>query len=310
MQPSIRRRQTSALHAATVICSRSAGSAETEPVPLKPRFHLDLWLSFTVQSWVLDVGRPVVMLVLPADWFPLNRPSAAEYLHLLYNISTPLILLKLLERSPRTLPCPAVHLGVIAVVMGTSLHLVAESITRRLLLIGYQLHLSVRENPVMRNLKPSSVVDLFELLFYFDDTLGHLMWYVPLFLVLFLFFSGCFCHRKLEEKMPRAAWMLLAPNAAYYWYLITEGQTFILFIFTFFAMTAMVMHQRRRGMVPNGNGLFMLYSFSAALVLVAVWVSYLWNDGVLRKKHPGLIYVPQPRAVYTLHLHLHHNTQT
>ncbi|XP_053170860.1 ceroid-lipofuscinosis neuronal protein 6 homolog, partial [Scomber japonicus] len=155
-------------------------------------------------------------------------------------------------------------------------------------------------------------VDVFELLFYFDDTLGHLMWYVPLFLVLFLFFTGCFCHRKLEEKMPRAAWMLLAPNAAYYWYLITEGQTFILFIFTFFAMTAMVMHQRRRGMVPNGNGLFMLYSFSTALVLVAVWVSYLWNDSDLRKKHPGLIYVPQPRAVYSLHLHLHlhhhHNT--
>lgn len=43
-------------------------------------------------------------------------------------------------------------------------------------------------------------------------------------------------------------------------------------------------------------------SFSAALLLVGVWVACLWNDGVLRKKHPGLIYVPQPRAVYTLHL--------
>uniref|UniRef100_A0A8D0A9E7 CLN6 transmembrane ER protein n=1 Tax=Sander lucioperca TaxID=283035 RepID=A0A8D0A9E7_SANLU len=126
--------------------------------------------------------------------------------------------------------------------------------------------------------------------------------YVPLFLVLFLFFSGSFSYRRQEEKMPAAAWMLLVPNAAYYWYLITEGQTFILFIFTFFAMIATVMHQRRRGMVPDGNGLFMLYSFSAALFLVAVWVACLWSDGALRKKHPGLIYVPQPRAVYTLHL--------
>lgn len=41
--------------------------------------------------------------------------------------------------------------------------------------------------------------------------------YVPLFLVLFLFFSGCFSHRKQEEKTPAAAWMLLVPNAAYYW---------------------------------------------------------------------------------------------
>uniref|UniRef100_A0A671TP61 CLN6 transmembrane ER protein n=1 Tax=Sparus aurata TaxID=8175 RepID=A0A671TP61_SPAAU len=132
--------------------------------------------------------------------------------------------------------------------------------------------------------------------------------YVPLFLVLFLFFSGCFSHRKQEEKTPAAAWMLLIPNAAYYWYLITEGQTFILFIFTFFAMMATVMHKRRRGMVPDGNGLLTLYSFSAALVLVAVWVAWLWSDGVLRKKHSGLIYVPQPRCVYTLYLQQNNHT--
>ncbi|XP_070828738.1 ceroid-lipofuscinosis neuronal protein 6 homolog isoform X3 [Chaetodon trifascialis] len=245
----------------SVFCSRSAGSAEMKEVLPKPRFHLDLWLCFTIQNWILDVGRPVLMLVVLADWCPVNRPGPAEVLHVLYIISTPLVLLKMLERSPRTLPPLAVRLGIIAVVTGTSLHLVADSITGRLLLIGYQLHLSVRENPIMKTLEPSSLVDAFELLFYFDDTLGHLMWY-----------------------------------------LITEGQTFILFIFTFFTMTATVMHQRRRGMVPDSNGVFMLYSFSAALFLVAVWVACLWSDGVLRKKHPGLIYVPQPRAVFTLHL--------
>uniref|UniRef100_A0A667XRL2 CLN6 transmembrane ER protein n=2 Tax=Myripristis murdjan TaxID=586833 RepID=A0A667XRL2_9TELE len=276
---------------------------------LKPRFHLDLWIGFTVQSWILDVGRPVVMLVLPADWFPLNRPGAAEYLHLAYNITTPLILLKLIERSPRTLPRPALHLCIIAVVMGTSIHLVADSITQRLLLIGYQLHLSVRENPIMKNITPSSLIDSFELLFYYDESLGHSMCYIPLFLVLFLFFSGCFTHRKQEVKMPLAAWILLPPSAAHYWYLITEGQTFILFIFTFFAMTAMVMHQRRRGMIPEINGLFLLYSFSLALLLVALWVACLWDDAVLRRKHPGLIYVPQPRAVYTLHLRQHTSPQ-
>ncbi|XP_059191634.1 ceroid-lipofuscinosis neuronal protein 6 homolog [Centropristis striata] len=279
-----------------------------DPVLSKPRFHLDLWLGFTVHNWVLDVGRPVVMLVLPTDWFPLNRPGAAEFLHILYNISTPLILLQMLERSPRRFPRLGIHLGIIAVVMGTSLHLAADSITRRLVLIGYQLHLSIRENPVMTSLKPPSMVDFFELLCFYEDTLGHLMWYVPLFLVLFLFFSGCFSHRKQVEKMPLTAWMLLVPSATYYWYLITEGQTFILFIFTFFAMTATVMHQRRRGLAPDCNGLFLLYSFSVALFLVAVWVAYLWSDGVLRKKHPGLIYIPQPRAVYTLHLR--QDTQT
>uniref|UniRef100_A0A671TP51 CLN6 transmembrane ER protein n=1 Tax=Sparus aurata TaxID=8175 RepID=A0A671TP51_SPAAU len=76
---------------------RSAGSVEMEEVLSKPRFHLDLWLAFTLQNWILDVGRPVVTLVLPADWTPLNRPGAAEYLHILYNISTPLILLKTVD---------------------------------------------------------------------------------------------------------------------------------------------------------------------------------------------------------------------
>uniref|UniRef100_A0A672YK84 CLN6 transmembrane ER protein b n=1 Tax=Sphaeramia orbicularis TaxID=375764 RepID=A0A672YK84_9TELE len=282
----------------SVPVTRLKGSGEMEVVLTKPRFHLDLWIAFTVQNWLLDVGRPVVMLLLPVEWFPLSRPCAAEYLHILYNITTPLILLKLLERSPRTLPSLVVHLGIIAVVMGTSLHMVVDTITLRLLQVGYQLHLSIRENPLMTNLKPSSLT----------FPLSCPSRYVPLFLVLFLFFSGCFYHKKQEKMMPPAAWMLLLPNAAYYWYLVTEGQTFILFIFTFFAMTATVMHQRRRGLVPNSNGLFMLYSFSAALFLVAIWVICLWNDSILRRKHPGLIYVPQPRAVYTLHLRT--NTQT
>ena len=64
----------------------------------------------------------------------------------------------MLERSPRTLPRTAVRLGVITVVMGTSLHLATDSIIRRLMLIGYQLHLTVRENPVLKNLNPSSLV--------------------------------------------------------------------------------------------------------------------------------------------------------
>ncbi|XP_068168654.1 ceroid-lipofuscinosis neuronal protein 6 homolog [Antennarius striatus] len=295
---SVHRRQASALQAAAFKSSFSPASEQTGLV--LPRFHLDLWLCFTIQNWFLDIGRLIVMLSLPADMWPLNQAGAPEFLHILYNMSSPLLLLQMLERSGRLLPRPAVHLSIIAVTMGTSFHLVADSVIQQLVLIGYQLHLSIRENPVMKKLEPPSLVDAFELLFYYEDTMGHVMWYAPLFLILFIFFSSCF--KKHKEAMPLAAWGLLFPNIVYYWYLITEGQTFILFIFTFFTMTATVIHQRRRGLFPDCNGLFMLFSFSAALVLVAVWVACLWNDGVLRRKHPGLIYIPQPRAVYTLYL--------
>lgn len=99
-------------------------------------------------------------------------------------------------------------------------------------------------------------------------------------------------------------------------YLVTEGQFFIPFIFTFFAMMATVVHQKRKGFLPDGNGLFLLYSFSLSLVLMSVWVGCLWNDKVLRRKYPGVMYIPEPWAIYTLHLRekqtdpsLHHTVQ-
>lgn len=65
---------------------------------------------------------------------------------------------QMLEHSPRTLPHPSVHLGVITVVMGTTLHLVAESVSRRLYVIGCQLHHSVREKPDLKHVHPPAMV--------------------------------------------------------------------------------------------------------------------------------------------------------
>jgi len=47
--------------------------------------------------------------------------------------------------------------------MGASIHLVGDSINHRLILSGYQLHLSVRENPIIKDLKPTSLVLWFDL---------------------------------------------------------------------------------------------------------------------------------------------------
>lgn len=67
---------------------------------------------------------------------------------------------QLLERSPRALPRSAVYLCIITFVMGASIHLVGDSINHRLILSGYQLHLSVRENPIIKDLKPTSLVSV------------------------------------------------------------------------------------------------------------------------------------------------------
>ncbi|XP_030622509.1 ceroid-lipofuscinosis neuronal protein 6a isoform X2 [Chanos chanos] len=292
----MRKRPKSAMFASLI----SMSGSEKSSITAESQFHLDLWFCFTVQNWILDFGRPIVMIILPLEWFPLNKPSAGDYFHMAYNIITPFLLLKLIERSPTALPRAAVYISIITFVMGASIHLVGDSINHRLILSGYQLHLSVRENPIIKDLKPASLIDSFELLYYYDEHLGHSMWYIPFFLITFLYFTGCFTQAK--EKMPLSGWLLLGPSAVYYWYLVTEGQIFVLYVFTFFAMAATVMRQRRMGFTLDSNGQFLLYSFAITLGLIVLWVAYLWNDKVLRKKYPGIIYVPEPWSYYTLHI--------
>uniref|UniRef100_A0A5F9DI76 CLN6 transmembrane ER protein n=1 Tax=Oryctolagus cuniculus TaxID=9986 RepID=A0A5F9DI76_RABIT len=194
---------------ASFLQARHASAQADDVEPTAP-FHLDLWVYFTLQNWVLDFGRPIAM------------------------------------------------------------------------------------------------IDSFELLYYYDEYLGHCMWYVPFFLILFMYFSGCFTACRAHSALPGPALLLLGPSGLYYWYLVTEGQIFILFLFTFFAMLALVLHQKRKRLFLDSNGLFLVYSFALTLSLVALWVAWLWDDPVLRKKYPGVIYVPEPWAFYTLHVSSQH----
>lgn len=51
---------------------------------------LDVSLAFQIYVEVFIF----LQLLLPAHWLPLNRPGIPEYLHLLYNFTAPLLLLK------------------------------------------------------------------------------------------------------------------------------------------------------------------------------------------------------------------------
>lgn len=54
-----------------------------------------------------------------------------------------------------------VYVSIIMFVMGASIHLVGDSVNHRLIFSGYQHHLSVRENPIIKNLKPETLVKRF-----------------------------------------------------------------------------------------------------------------------------------------------------
>ncbi|XP_075015814.1 ceroid-lipofuscinosis neuronal protein 6 isoform X3 [Calonectris borealis] len=193
------------------------GAVKNEDTFKTSPFHFDLWFYFTLQNWVLDFGRPIAMIILPLEWFPLNKPSAGDYFHMAYNVITPFLLLKLIERSPKTLPRSMVYVSIIMFVMGASIHLVGDSVNHRLIFSGYQHHLSVRENPIIKNLKPETLIDSFELLYYYDEYLGHSMWYIPFFLILFIYFTGCFTPVEEESRMPVPALLLMGPSSLYYW---------------------------------------------------------------------------------------------
>lgn len=142
------------------------------------RFHWHLWLLFAVENWILDFGRPIAMLIFPLEWFPLSLPSVGDYFHMIYNIITPFILQKLISKSPKKFNQGLFTILMTIFVMGASIHLVGDSVNHRLSLLGYQYHLSVRDNPIMQNLDPPGLIDSFELLYFYDEELGHYMWYV------------------------------------------------------------------------------------------------------------------------------------
>lgn len=110
------------------MCVDSSDSKEDVPQKKRKCFDFDLWLCLTLQNWILDFGRPIVMvrrlsqctsclsgtssksknnnnwiiwmqIILPLEWFPLNKPSAGDYFHMAYNVITPFIMVKVSKRT-------------------------------------------------------------------------------------------------------------------------------------------------------------------------------------------------------------------
>lgn len=131
------------------------------------------------------------------------------------------------------------------------------------------------------------------------------MWYIPLFGIFVFYFDGCFAPAGSAAARTRipgwAKYLLLPLNAAYYWYLATEGQIFPLFFCTTAAMVAVWVARRASGYQVDANGAFLLVSFLASIVLVGIWSWWLWDDATLRQKYTSVIYVPEPWSWMTLY---------
>lgn len=140
-------------------------------------------------------------------------------------------------------------------------------------------------------------------MYFFDEHLGHSLWYIPLFTAYLIYFFGCFS--KIDTSsvhLPLSCYVLLLPSTLFNWYLITEGQLIEVFLVTILLMIAMYLWNRRYHRFMDLNGQFFFLQNIVTLFLVLAWVIYLWNDKVLRVKYPGLLYVPEPWAYWSLYL--------
>lgn len=44
--------------------------------------------------------------------------------------------------------------------------------------------------------------------------------YIPFFVILLIYFSGCFSNMEDQKKIPLSGWLLLGPSSLYYWSVI------------------------------------------------------------------------------------------
>ena len=155
----------------------------------------------------------------------------------------------------------------------------------------------------MKNLTPPALVQSFELLYFFDERLGHHLWYIALFTAYFLIFLRNFGEKgEVRTALPIEGWLLLLVSTPEQWYLVTEGQIFPMFLVMLIAMVAVWLYQSYHRRQMDSNGRWLLYRSLIILVLVGVWSAWLWNDATLKKRYPELLYVPEPWTYATLYI--------
>lgn len=114
---------------------------------IKLFFKNGIWLTLSVYTFINRLVKEQPSGSKNTFSYPLIKP----YFRILCNF-------QLIERSQRKISPTITYICVILFVMGASIHLVGDSVSHRLVLLGYQFHLSVRDNPMMQQLKPEGLV--------------------------------------------------------------------------------------------------------------------------------------------------------
>lgn len=213
-------------------------------------FEVVIFTFLILENYILDFGRPIVNNLIES---PLHLPGVGDYFHMAYNVITAFLLLKLLKSSHRMNDNIAFFL-VCVFVLGASMHLVGDSVeTRRFYFENYDL-----KTPV------------FQLLYFYDEYLGHYLWYLAYFTTFLVYFNSNFT-ADLSLKLSKGNITLGLFGGFYFFYTIVEGRVWPLFLTMYGLMLVQVL-RRRSQLKPNINGRFILLMFGTTLVIFCVWI--------------------------------------
>ena len=143
---------------------------------------------------------------------------------------------------------------------------------------------------------------MFKLVYFYDEYLGHWMWYLPHFTILILVFSSSFVPSSSSQNtLPFAAAILVPIDVLYQWYLITEGQLIEVFLTMQLLMILIIMYRKFHGQSMDPNGSYWATVNVMTFIYILVWSYFFRHHAILRERYPGLLYVPEPWSVYTLY---------
>ena len=140
-------------------------------------------------------------------------------------------------------------------------------------------------------------------MYFYDEYLGHELWYIPLFATYLVYFYGCFSVKRIYYSPSLILHVLLVLSVIYQWYLITEGQLIVMYLVSLIVMVIIwIYNVLVAGKHMDINGWFLLTQNVLTGFLIIIWVMYLWDDPVLRVRYPGWLYVPEPWSYWSLYL--------
>ncbi|XP_077988484.1 ceroid-lipofuscinosis neuronal protein 6 homolog [Glandiceps talaboti] len=271
-------------------------------------FHTYIWVTLILAFWILDIGVHLLKIQFPIELSSFSKATVVDWMYISYSFVVPFCFYKLWESSPSRISSTVMLPALVVLTIGACMQTVIGTVTRRLQAFGYDSEWSVGENSVMQFVKPTQLVDVFEMLITLGLNSGFHLWWISFLLTLLFYFFGCFIKKtsKLPEgiqQLRQTSWSMLPLFAVYFWYMVSQYQLLTPFLLTLFVMLVYQLFQQSLHRITDENGQFLLQSMGIAVVFLVTWKWLLCRDEALSELYPGIFGIPKPWTYVRMYIH-------